>query len=76
MFEILKDLDSEYFNCSTKNREKDVSFYNLPKDVNLKKGCLLNAKRENIPKTPKICHQHFEDSCFERDLEVDNIFFL
>lgn len=76
MFQILKDLDSEYFNYLTKNREKDVSFYNLPKDVNLKKGCLLNARGENIPKTLKICHQHIEDPCFERDLEVDIIFFL
>lgn len=76
MFQILKDLDSEYFNYLTKNREKDVSFYNLPKDVNLKKGCLLNARSENIPKTLKICHQHIEDPCFERDLEVDIIFFL
>ena len=57
----------------TKNRDKDVSFYNLPKDKNLRKKWLTNIKRENIPKNPKICHQHFEDSCFKMDLEV-NIF--
>lgn len=62
-------------NTFTKNREKDVSFYNLPKDENLRKIWLLNIKRENIPKNPKICHQHFEDSCFKRDLEVNITFF-
>ena len=60
-------------NTFTKNRDKGVSFYNLPKDINLRKKWLTNIKRENIPKNPKICHQHFEDSCFKRDLEV-NIF--
>ena len=57
-------------NAFTKNREKDVSFYNLPKDLKLRKRWLANIKRENIPKNPKICHQHFEDSCFKRDFEV------
>ena len=60
-------------NTFTKNREKDVSFYNLPKDINLRKKWLTNIKWESIRKNPKICHQHFEDSCFKRDLEV-NIF--
>ena len=57
-------------NTFTKNREKDVSFYNLPKDLKLRKRWLANIKRENIPKYPKICHQYFEDSCFKRELEV------
>ena len=60
-------------NTFTKNQDKDVSFYNLTKDINLRKKWLSNIKQENIPKNPKICHQHFEDSCFKRDLEL-NIF--
>ena len=54
-------------NTFTKNWEKDASFYNLPKDLKLRKRWLANIERENIPKNPKICHQHF---CFKRDLEV------
>ena len=30
---------------------------------------VANIKRENIPKNPKIYRQHFEDSCFKRNLE-------
>ena len=57
-------------NTFAENQEKDVSFYNLPKDLKLRKRLFANIKRENIPKSPKICHQHFKDSCFKRDLEV------
>ena len=53
------------------NTFKDVIFYNLPKDINLRKKWITNIKRENIPKNPKIWHQHFEGSCFKRDLEVN-----
>ena len=38
-------------NTFTKNRDKHVSFYNLPKDINLRKKWLTNIKRENIPTT-------------------------
>ena len=57
-------------NTFTKNWEEDVSFYNLPRDLKLKKRWLANIKCENIPKNLKICHQHFKYSCFKRDLEV------
>ena len=52
-------------NTFTKNREKDVSFYKLTKDLESKKQWLANIKPENIPKNPKICHQHFEDCCLK-----------
>ena len=57
-------------NTSAEKREKDVSFYDLPKDLKLRKRWLASIKRENIHKTPKIPYQRFEDSCFIRDLEV------
>ena len=57
-------------NSVTKNWGKDVSFYNLPKDLKLRKRWFANIKHENIPKNQKICHQHFEDSFFKRDLVV------
>ena len=54
----------------SKNREKGVSFYSFPKDENLKKRWLTNIKRENINKNPKPCRQHFQNSCFKRELDV------
>ena len=63
-------------NIFDKNREKDDSFYKLPKDVNLRKRWVLNIKRENIPKNLKIFHQYLEDSSFKRDLDVNIIFFI
>ena len=51
-----------------------VSFYHLPKDKALKEKWLINLKRENPPNDVRLCHLHFEDSCFKRDLEVTRIF--
>ena len=56
---VAVDCDNSNF---TKNRGKDVSFYNLAKDLKLRKRWLANIKHENISKTSKICHQHFGDS--------------
>ena len=62
-------------NTFTKNRDKNVSFYKFPKDKALEKKWMQNIKRENPPKDARICHIHFEDSCFKRDLQVQNLFF-
>ena len=49
---------------NTRGGNKNISFYRLPRD---------NRKRENLPNQENIrlCHLHFEDSCFKRDLKVD-----
>ena len=52
------------------NRNKNISFYSLPKDKDLKKRWLQNIKRENLPTDQKLCHIHFEEHCFARDLKV------
>ena len=66
------------FNNNTfkKNRDKDVSFFRIPKDRSLKRRLVQNTKRENLPKDPKICHSHFEESCFKRDLQVSFILII
>ncbi|XP_057303860.1 THAP domain-containing protein 11-like [Hydractinia symbiolongicarpus] len=56
-------------NTFTKNRETNISFFRFPSNITLKKKWLANIKRENPPKEAKICHQHFENSCFTRDLQ-------
>ena len=74
---IAVDCNSNTFKS---NRDKNVSFYGLPKDENLKKRWLQNIKRDadgisscpfaDFPKDKKICHLHFEEHCFKRDLKV------
>ena len=58
-------------NSSAKNDVK-ISFFRLPRDEKLKKQWLANIKRENIPQhsSIRLCHLHFEESCFKRDLKV------
>ena len=66
-------------NCSNNTYKKDesgISFFRLPKDKKLKEKWLISLKRENPPKDVRICHLHFEDSCFKRDLEVYKVFIL
>ena len=43
-----------------KNRDKDASFFRIPKDGSLKRIWVQNIKKENLPKDPKICHLHFD----------------
>jgi THAP domain. len=59
-------------NSFRKNKTVGVSFFRLPKNEQLKKKWLINIRRENLPKEVRICHLHFKESCFIRDLEVIN----
>ena len=59
-------------NSSSKKNDESISFYKLPKDLNLKKIWITKLKRENLPKEKNIyvCHHHFEQCYFKRDLQV------
>ena len=65
-------------NCTNNSyvpgREK-VSLFGLPHDEALKKQWLQNTKRENPTKSMKLCHRHFKDDCFKRDLQVSLIYY-
>ena len=59
--------------CNSDSRDgKGLSFYKFPVDENLKKQWLIKIKRKNIQsmKHARICHLHFEEDCFKRDLQV------
>ena len=58
---------------NTRGGNKNISFYRVPRDNSLKKIWIQKIKRENLPNQENIrlCHLHFEDSCFERDLKID-----
>ena len=57
-------------NIYKKGQNTGVSFYRL------KEKWLINLKKDNSPNDVQLCHLHFEDSCFKRDLEVTRIFLL
>ena len=55
---------------NTRGGNKNISFYRLLRDDSLKKIWIQKIKRENQPMHIRLCHLHFEDSYFERDLKV------
>ena len=59
-------------NTNNRNTKGNISFYRLPKEVKIKNDWIAKIKRENLPKEEnvRLCHLHFEDHCFERDLQV------
>ena len=51
-----------------------LSFHRLPSDKQrskLRLDWLRNIKREIVPKCMYICSEHFEESCFKRDLRAE-----
>ena len=59
-------------NSSSKQNDDRLSFFKLPRDPNRKKIWISKLKRKHLPKEENVfvCHHHFEDSCFQRDLRV------
>ena len=65
-------------NCRERNEvDSKRSFHILPpenpqdpKRKGLREKWLAQIKRQNIPKYLYICSDHFERSCFEKDLKV------
>lgn len=60
-------------NSKVKKQEEEcraTSFYRLPRNPSLKKLWITNMKRENLPEDARLCHKHFDEECFERDLQV------
>ena len=57
-------------NHSTSN--KNISFHRLSaKKEEIKKKWLHNLNRKFIPETLCVCSEHFEPSCFKRDLQAE-----
>ena len=58
-------------NCSNKSSKvKNITLFSLPRNDALRKQWLAKLKRENLPNDIRDCSEHFEESCFKRDLEV------
>ena len=60
------------FGCVSHSGRGGASLYRLPKNDKLSKQWTHFCKNANLPKknSIRICHLHFTEDCFERDLKV------
>ena len=63
-------------NSSSKKSNYIFSFFKLPKDPKRRKFWIAKLKKANLPKDENVCHEHFEENCFQRDLRVNYIFLI
>ena len=57
--------------CDNDQRSSEgVSFYLLPKNKELQKKWKNAIKRDRLAKDTRLCHVHFDDNSFQRDLKV------
>ena len=58
--------------CTNRSEhDKNLSFHRIPKKEEMRKRWLQKLQRKIIPKTLFVCSDHFESSCFERDLRSE-----
>ena len=59
--------------CTNRSaNNKNISFHRLSsKKEEIKKKWLHNLNRKFIPETLSVCSEHFEPSCFKRDLQAE-----
>ena len=55
-----------------KSKNKELTFFCLPKDKKLAEEWKAKVKRENLPKLVFLCEQHFADSCFDKSVDLRN----
>ena len=56
-----------FFCHNNKIKNKDKTFFSLPKDVAVDKVWIdkLNREKDNLPSKVYICSDHFENDCFD-----------
>ena len=57
-------------NFKAKNR--NLTFFNLPREKDLAAKWKAKIKRENLPKKVYLCEEHFEEQCFDRSVDLQN----
>ena len=56
-----------------------TSYFRLPSDESLRRTWLSKIKRQDLPAnydSIRVCHVHFEEDRFQRDLQVCGFFYL
>ena len=67
------------FQCgsnSNTSKELNVGLYRLPRKEALKIAWKQNLRRETLPadENIRVCDLHFDEECFERDLQLYSIY--
>ena len=68
-----------YNHSSKKNATGKISYFCLPSDESLRRTWLSKIKRQDLPAnydSIRVCHVHFEEDQFQRDLQVCGFFYL
>ena len=60
-------------NNSKKN--KDKTYFVLPEEPNLRNSWIRAINRTSLPKRVFICSDHFEESCFDSNWDLQNRLF-
>ena len=63
------------FGCSNqaKNRkDRSISFCVFPKDNRLRRAWIQAVGRTSLPKSPRLCSEHFDAYCFEYTVRLQN----
>ena len=59
--------------CSNyKKKNKDLTFFSIPKDKAIVGEWKAKIKRQDLPQLVFLCENHFEDSCFDESVELQN----
>ena len=58
---------AKVFCHNNKRKNKDKTFFSLPKDTAVAKVWIakLNREKDNLPSKVYVCSDHFEDNCFD-----------
>ena len=58
--------------CTNNISNSSVSFFKLPRDKETADIWKVKIKRKNLPKVIYLCEEHFEDSCFDKSVDMKN----
>ena len=70
---FIRDVVCYCDNNSKKN--KDKTYFVLPEEPNLRNSWIRTINRTSLPKRVFICSDHFEESCFDSNWDLQNRLF-
>ena len=68
-----------YNHSNKKYTTEKISYFRLPSDESLRRTWLSKIKRQDLPAnydSIRVCHVHFEEDQFQRNLQVCGLFYL
>ena len=68
-----------YNHPNKKNTTEKISYFRSPSDESPCRTCLSKIQKQDLPAnydSIRVCHVHFEEDQFQRDLQVCSFFYL